>query len=513
MKTVYNEEARTELLKGAKKLYKAVSTTFGPKGGNVAIHRRNQEPVLTHDGVTVAEAYRTLEDSPENTGVELIKSAAKKMGSIVGDGTTTVTVLTYFILKEAHKLIAAGHDPMEIRYGLSRAESQALKYIGDNTEVVKDKLREVAKISAGDESLGNIIADVIEKVGENGLVTVDRSSGFDVTADVTNGFEVSYGYTSPLMVTDQIRGVCEYNNPQVLVVKSKLNSISELLPILQAVVASQKKELLILAESIDGDALHNLVLNKIQGNLNVVTVGVPSYQVDILEDIARITKATIISPESGVKLPEATIEHLGRTSKVIVTKDTLSVIGGTGDIESKVGELKTVIAESKDENAVLMAKKRLARLTGAVGVIKVGGNSDTEIEEKKYRVDDAVAATQAAVRSGIVPGGGITYLNAANAITGEDVASDILRKALEQPTRHILDNAGVKSDEWLPKIKESQDGYGINIMSDIKIIDLKANGVIDPAEVTTEAVKTAVSIAGNVLTTGAVIVEERPNDA
>ncbi len=508
----YQDDARQELLKGAEKLYNAVKTTFGPRGCNVLVHHLNNIPIVTHDGVTVAESFRSLDRSIENTGVELIKSAASKMNQI-GDGTTTVTVLTYHLLKAANRLITGGHNPMELKRQLDTAVTDVLEQIDEFVEKIesKERLEEIATISAGDPLLGKIVADVVHTVGINGMVTVEKTEGFEITHSTTNGFKVDYGFGSPLMSTDQRKMVAEYKSANVLIVKKRLTSIIEIIPFLERFLKAGKKELLIVAEAVEGEALANLVHNKQTGAINVVSVNVPGYQTSILEDIAQLTGATIVSAESGVQLKDVELEHLGSAGRVIVDKESLTIGDTPGNVAEKVESVKESLKNAKDRFEKREHEQRLARLTGSIGVIRVGGATETEIEEKKYRLDDAVAAAQSALRGGIVPGAGVTYLNACRKVSsGEfNFASEMLAKVLEQPARLILENAGLEAGEWMPKIKDSKDGYGIDITKDNEIIDLKANGVVDPAEVTKEALKTAASIAGNVLTTGAALIEER----
>ena len=524
-KVFYDEDARRRVLAGAQILYDAVKTTMGPKGRNVIISKSYGSPTVTHDGVTVAKGVDILEVDDETlgqkVGAELIKQAASKMNDVAGDGTTTVTVLTYNILNEANKLIAAGHNPMMLRKGLEAAAADAIKKLGSMSESIsgkKNRVAEVATISAGDKVIGNLIADVIDKVGKDGVVTVEEGQGLNLESEVVEGFTFSRGFISPYMVTDTARMEAVYEKPSILVTDKKIGSVQELLPILEKLAQAGKKELVIIAEDVEGEALGTLVLNRLKGVFNTVAIKAPEFgdrRRDVLTDIAVLTGATMISEDLGHSFESTDISMLGSARKVIVTKDETTIIEGSGPTSAqkeRTREIEAQIKATTSESDKETLKKRRAALAGKVAVIKVGGATETEIEEKKFRVDDAVASVKAALDEGIVAGGGVTLINLASSIKinnndANSTGAQILKNALEQPFRILLTNSGINPDEWLPLVKKSKDGMGINVNDPTKIIDLKASGVIDPARVTKEALQNSVSIAGTAMTMGALIVD------
>ena len=524
-KVFYDEDARRRVLAGAQILYDAVKTTMGPKGRNVIISKSYGSPTVTHDGVTVAKGVDILEVDDETlgqkVGAELIKQAASKMNDVAGDGTTTVTVLTYNILNEANKLIAAGHNPMMLRKGLEAAAADAIKKLGSMSESIsgkKNRVAEVATISAGDKVIGNLIADVIDKVGKDGVVTVEEGQGLNLESEVVEGFTFSRGFISPYMVTDTARMEAVYEKPSILVTDKKIGSVQELLPILEKLAQAGKKELVIIAEDVEGEALGTLVLNRLKGVFNTVAIKAPEFgdrRRDVLTDIAVLTGATMISEDLGHSFESTDISMLGSARKVIVTKDETTIIEGSGPTSAqkeRTREIEAQIKATTSEYDKETLKKRRAALAGKVAVIKVGGATETEIEEKKFRVDDAVASVKAALDEGIVAGGGVTLINLASSIKinnndANSTGAQILKNALEQPFRILLTNSGINPDEWLPLVKKSKDGMGINVNDPTKIIDLKASGVIDPARVTKEALQNSVSIAGTAMTMGALIVD------
>ena len=424
-KIFYNEEAREKVLAGAEQLYNAVKVTFGPKGKNVVIEKSYGGPTITHDGVTVAEAVdlgATEENLGEAIGAKLIKSAAQKLNKVAGDGTTTVTVLTYNILAEANKLIAAGVNPMELRHGIEKAGAEIVAEIDKNAEQIagdSDKVAEVATISAGDAEIGKMIAEVISKIGKDGVVTVEAGQGLEMEEEIVEGFTYDKGYSSPFFVTDVNRQEAIFEKPLVLLTTEKISSGNEILPILEKIAQSGRKDLVIIAEEVEGEALSMLVLNKLKGTFNSLVLKAPSFgdrRKDILEDIAVLTDATVVSSDKGLKLDEVGLEVLGSAGKIIATKDETTIIKGAGDntaVKERIGliESQAEIATSDYERGEL--EKRAAALAGKVAVLKVGGASETEIDEKKFRVDDAVAATKAALSEGIVAGGGVTLVNLA----------------------------------------------------------------------------------------------------
>lgn len=526
-KVFYDDDARKRVLAGAEILYNAVKTTMGPKGRNVVISKSYGAPTVTHDGVTVAKGVELADDDDETlgykVGAELIKQAASKMNDVAGDGTTTVTVLTYHILNEANKLIAAGHNPMLLRKGLEAAAHDVIAKLDGLREDIqgkKNRVAEVATISAADEEIGKLIAEVMEKVGAEGVVTVEEGQGLTLESEVVEGFTFDRGFVSPYMVTDTARMEAVYNKPAILVTDKKISSVQEFLPILEQLAQAGKKDLVIIAEEVEGEALGTLILNRLKGVFNTVAVKAPAFgdrRKEILDDIATLTGATVISEERGSSFENVGLEVIGSARKVIVGKDSTTIIEGNGaaqDVQARVKQITAQVASATSEYDKEQLENRRAALSGKVAVIKVGGATETEIEEKKYRVDDAVAAVKAALSEGIVPGGGVTLVNLAATIAttnSEDPAvaagAMILKSALEQPFRIILTNAGLNADEWLPQVKSGKSGHGINVNKPEKLVDMKANGVVDPARVTKEALLNAVSIAGTSMTMGALVVE------
>lgn len=545
-KVFYDEDARRRLLAGAKILHDAVKTTLGPKGRNVVISKSYGNPTITHDGVTVAKGIDLGEADDETlgykVGAELIKQAASKMNDVAGDGTTTTTILTYHILNEANKLIAAGHNPMLLRKGLEAASQEVLKKLESMREPItgkKGRVAEVATISAGDAEIGELIADVIEKVGKDGVVTVEEGQSLKLESEVVEGFTFDRGFVSAYMVTDTTRMEAVYNKPAIVVTDRKISSVQEFLPLLEKLAQAGKKDLVLIAEEVEGEALATLVLNRLKGVFNTVAVKAPAFgdrRKEILQDIAVLTGATVISEEQGSNFESADLGMIGSARKVIVTKDKTTIIEGSGSqagIKKRLSQIATQIAQSNSspydkENL----EKRRGDLNGKVAVIKVGGATETEIEEKKFRVDDAVAAVRAALEEGIVAGGGITFINLADSyivasggrfkvedpvtqkeetfnlgVSSENAGKLLLKTALEQPFRILLENAGLNPDEWLPKIKVAKAGHGVDVNAAEKLIDLKANGIVDPARVTKEAIQNSVSIAGTGMTMGALVVD------
>lgn len=531
-KVFYDDDARRRVLGGAQVLYDAVKTTMGPKGRNVVISKSYGNPTVTHDGVTVAKGV-DLGDVDDETlgykvGAELIKQAASKMNDVAGDGTTTVTVLTYHILNEANKLIAAGHNPMLLRKGLEAAAHDVLAKLGGMSESIsgkKSRVAEVATISAGDKEIGDLIAEVMDKVGKDGVVTVEEGQGLALESEVVEGFTMDRGYVSPYMVTDTARMEAVYDKPAILITDQKISSVQEFLPVLEKLAQAGKKDLVIIADDVEGEALGTLILNRLKGVFNTVAVKAPAFgdrRKEVLEDIAILTGGDVITEDRGYTFENAELAMIGTARKVIVTKDETTIIegaGSTAELNARIKQINKQIEAATSEYDRENLEKRRAALSGKVAVIKVGGATETEIEEKKFRVDDAVAAVKAALEEGIVPGGGVTMINLAAKIntgtignTGEDIASvtfgkQLLRNALQQPFRILLGNAGINADEWLPQIKSGKDGYGVDVNNPAKLVDLKASGIIDPVRVVKEAVQNAVSVAGTAITMGALVVE------
>ncbi len=522
----YDDDARNRVLGGAKALYDAVKVTYGPKGRNVVIAKSYGGPTVTHDGVTVAEGIELPEEEGETlgykVGADLIKQAAKNLNKQAGDGTTTVTVLTYSILKEANRLIAAGHNPMELRKGIEQAGAEIVKQLGKLSESIEgksEKVAEVATISAGDSVIGKLIASVIEKIGKDGVVTVEAGQGLDLEAEVVEGFSFDKGWASPFFVTDSGRQEAVYEKPAILITDKKISSVQEFLPVLEKLAQSGKKDVVLIADEVDGEALSILILNKLKGVFNTVAVKAPSFgdrRKEILNDIAVLTGATVISDDHGLTFENAELDVLGSARKVIVGKDETTIIEGAGkpsSVKERIAEINAQSENASSEYDKEQFDKRAAALSGKVAVIKVGGATETEIDEKKFRVDDAVAATKAALSEGIVAGGGVTLVNLATGlkITGSDSISagrQILKDALREPFIQIMRNAGLNADALLAQVETGKPGYGINVMAPDKgIVDIKKAGVIDPVKVTKEAVQNAVSIASTAATMGALIVD------
>ncbi|MBQ3464731.1 chaperonin GroEL [Candidatus Saccharibacteria bacterium] len=520
-KIYYEAEAREKVLTGAKKLYDAVKVTFGPKGQNVIIEKEYGAPVITHDGVTVAEAVELPnkdESLGEAVGAKLIKAAAQKLNKVAGDGTTTVTVLTYNILNEANKLIAAGVNPMELRRGIEKAGAEIVSGIEKVTEKIEgdsNKVAEVATISAGDAEVGKLIADVISKIGKDGVVTVEAGQGLEMEQEIVEGFSYDKGYSSPFFVTDVNRQEAVFEKPLVLITERKISAASDILPLLEKCAQAGKKDLVIIAEEVEGEALSLLVLNKLKGVFNSLVLKAPSFgdrRKEIMEDIAILTGATVVSSDKGLKLEEVGLEVLGSATKILATKDETTIIKGSGDskgVKARIELISKQAEMAKSDYEREEFEKRAAALLGKVAVIKVGGATETEIEEKKYRVDDAVAATKAALSEGIVAGGGVTLVNLANKLKVSGDGAKIVQNALKAPFIHIMENAGLNAQALLSEVEKSEKvGFGVNVMNPEKgLVDLKKAGVIDPAKVTKEAVKNAVSIAATAITMGALICE------
>lgn len=525
-KVFYDDDARARVLNGAKALYDAVKVTYGPKGRNVVISKGYGGPTVTHDGVTVAEAV-DLPDVDDETlgykvGADLIKQAAKNLNKSAGDGTTTVTVLTYSILKEANKLIAAGHNPQELRRGIEAAGAEVIKALDKQAESIEgksDRVAEVATISAGDKEIGKLIAEVIEKVGKDGVVTVEASQGLELEAEVVEGFTTDTGWASPFFVTDPSRQEAVYEKPAIVVTDKKISNAQEFLPLVEQIVQSGKKDIVIFADEVEGEALSVLILNRLKGVLNTVVVKAPSFgdrRKDIFSDIATLTGAVVISEDQGLNFENTGLDAIGSARKVIVGKDETTIIEGAGKAASVAKRIDLIKSQSDISTSSYdkeQLEKRAATLSGKVAVIKVGGATETEIDEKKFRVDDAVAATKAALADGIVAGGGVTLVNIASTIKadGSDSVSagrQILKEALKQPFTQVTLNAGLNSDALLAKVEDSKPGFGVDVNNPSSgLVDLKKAGVIDPARVTKQAVQNAVSIASTAATMGALVVD------
>ena len=519
-KIYYETEAREKVLSGAKQLYDAVKVTFGPNGKNVIIEKEYGAPVTTHEGVTVAEAVELPnkdERLGEAVGAKLIKTAAQKLNKVAGDGTTTVTVLTYNILNEANKLIAAGMNPMELRRGIEKAGAEIVKEIEKSSEKIEGdskKVAEVATISAGDAEIGKLIAEVISKIGKDGVVTVEAGQGLEMEQEIVEGFSYDKGYASAFFLTDVNRQEAVFDKPLILVTENKISAANDILPLLEKCAQAGRKDLVIIAEEVSGEALSLLVLNKLKGVFNSLVLKAPSFgdrRKEIMEDIAILTDATVVSADKGLKLEEVGLEVLGSAGKIIATKDETTIIKGAGDkkaVSDRIELIRSQAEMAKSDYEKEEFEKRAAALLGKVAVIKVGGATETEIDEKKFRVDDAVAATKAALAEGIVTGGGVTLVNAAAVLPDSEPGARIVKNALKTPFLHIVENAGLNAPALLSEVEKAKPGFGVNVMAPEKgLIDLKKAGVIDPAKVTKEAVKNATSIAATAITMGALICE------
>jgi chaperonin GroEL len=531
-KVFYDDDARQRILTGAEILYKAVKTTMGPKGRNAVIAKGYGTPTITHDGVTVAKGVE-IEDIYDDkqdtlgykTGAELIKQAASKMNDVAGDGTTTVTVLTYHLLKEANRLIASGHSPNE----LSRAVLDASDFLVEELEKLKkdigkdkDRVEQIAEISAGDKDIGKLIAEVMEKVGKDGVVTVEEGQGLTMESEVVEGFTMDRGYVSPYMVTDTSRMEAVYDKPAILVTDQKISSIQDFLPMLEKLAQSGKKDLVLIADDVEGEALGTLILNRLKGVFNTVAVKAPAFgdrRKEILQDIAILTGGEVISEDTGTTFENAELSVIGTARKVIVTKDDTTIIEGAGpaaDVKARIAQINAQVDSASSEYDKENLEKRRAALSGKVAVIKVGGATETEIEEKKFRVDDAVAAVKAALAEGIVAGGAVTLVDLSKKIKEKEDTSDraagwaLVKEALTQPFMNLMVNSGVKAAESkLEEVKNStKDGQGFDVNSpESGMKDLMTEGIIDPARVVKEAIRNAFSIAATTMTMGALVVE------
>jgi len=532
-KVFYDDDARKRVLGGAEVLYNAVKTTMGPKGRNVVISKTFGAPTVTHDGVTVAKGVE-LGDVDDETlgykvGAELIKQAASKMNDVAGDGTTTVTVLTYHILNEANKLIAAGHNPMLLRKGLEAAAHDVITKLSGLSEDIhgkKTRVAEVATISAGDAEIGSLIADVIDKVGKDGVVTVEEGQGLQLESEVVEGFTFDRGFVSPYMVTDTARMEAVYDKAAVVVTDMKISSIQEFLPLLEKLAQTGKKDLVLIADEVEGEALGTLILNRLKGVFNTVAVKAPAFgdrRKDVLNDIAILTGAQVITEDRGMTFENVDVDVVGSARRVIVNKDETTIIEGGGspaEVTARIKQINAQIEQATSEYDKENLEKRRAALSGKVAVIKVGGATETEIEEKKFRVDDAVHAVKAALAEGIVPGGGVTLTNLSEHIvieTADELAygKQVLKTALLRPFYELLHNSGLNPDEWWPQVRKAKLGFGVDVNDPSKLVDLKTAGVVDPTTVTREAIQNAVSIAGTAMTMGALVVdvpEEQKSD-
>jgi chaperonin GroEL len=517
----FNEQARSSLKEGVDVLANAVKTTLGPKGRNVALDKKFGAPTVTHDGVTVAKEIE-LEDQFANMGAQLLKEAATKTNDAAGDGTTTATVLAQAIVHEGMRNVAAGANAMMLKQGIDLASDAIVAKVRElATEVKgKDEIAQVASISAADEEIGRLIAEVMEKVGKDGVITVEESKGLEFETEFTEGMQIDRGYISPYFVTNTERMEADFDDPFILITDKKISSIQDILPTVE-MVARQGKALIILSEDVDGEALATLVVNKLQGRFQSLAVKAPGFgdrRKEMLRDIAALTGARMISEEVGRKLDSVTQEDLGTARRVVATKDDTTFVDGQGakeDVEGRISQIRTQIENTTSDFDREKLQERLAKLSGGVAVIKVGAATETELKEKKHRVEDALSATRAAVEEGIVPGGGVTLINAIDALDGVQAEGDIktgvniLRRALEGPLRGIAGNAGRDGSVVIEMVRRQQQekgdpNLGYDVIKDEYVNMLEA-GIIDPAKVTRSAVENASSIAGMILTTEALI--------
>lgn len=518
----YDVDARDLMKKGVDQLADAVKVTLGPKGRNVVIEKKFGAPQITKDGVTVAKEVE-LEDKFENTGAQLVKSVASKTGDDAGDGTTTATILTQSIVNEGLKNVTAGANPMDLKRGIDKAVSTVVDYIKKNAEQVGDnydKIEQVATVSANnDPEIGKLLADAMRKVSKDGVITIEESKSRDTHIDVVEGMQFDRGYLSGYFVTDADKMECVMDNPYILIYDKKISNLKEFLPILQP-AAESGRPLLVIAEDVDSEALTTLVVNRLRGGLKICAVKAPGFgdrRKAMLEDIAVLTGGVVISEDKGLKLEQATLEMLGSAEKVTITKDNTTIVNGSGskeNISERVAQIKNEIANTTSSYDKEKLQERLAKLSGGVAVLYVGANSEVEMKEKKDRVDDALCATRAAIEEGIVAGGGTTYIHAQEALSGlkgdnqdEQTGINIVCRAIEEPLRQIVTNAGGEGSVVVNKVREGEGDYGYNARTE-NYEDLRKAGIVDPAKVERVALENAASVAGMILTTECVMVDK-----
>ena len=520
---LFNIDARDQLKKGIDTLANAVKVTLGPKGRNVIIEKKFGAPHITKDGVTVAKEVE-LADAYQNTGAQLVKEVASKTGDDAGDGTTTATVLAQAIVAEGLKNVTAGASPMDIKRGIDKAVAKVVDSIKGQAETVGDnydKIEQVASVSANnDPVIGKLIADAMRKVSKDGVITIEEAKGTDTTIGVVEGMQFDRGYLSAYFVTNTEKMECEMEKPYILIYDKKISNLKDFLPILEPAVQTGRP-LLVIAEDVDSEALTTLVVNRLRSQLKICAVKAPGFgdrRKEMLEDIAVLTGGVVISEEKGLKLEQATIEMLGTADKVTVSKDNTTIVNGAGDkenIKERCEQIKAQIVATKSDYDKEKLQERLAKLSGGVAVLYVGAASEVEMKEKKDRVDDALRATRAAIEEGIVPGGGVAYIRALDALEGfkgdnvdETTGIDIIKRAIEEPLRQIVANAGKEGAVVVQKVREGKADFGYNARTDV-YESLHAAGVVDPAKVTRVALENAASIAGMFLTTECVIVEKK----
>ncbi len=517
---LYDVKAREALKRGVDKLANTVKITLGPKGRNVVLDRGFGSPTITKDGVTVAKEIE-LEDKFENIGAELVKEVASKTNDVAGDGTTTATLLAQVIISEGIKNVTAGTNPLAIKRGIEKGVEAVVKELKENISkpvVSNDEIAQVASISANDSEIGKKIAEAMEKVGKDGVVTVEESQGFGMSLEVVEGLQFDKGYISPYMITNADRMEAEYKDCHILITDKKISAVADILPILEKLAESGKKELIIIAEDVDGEAQATLVVNKLRGAFNTLAVKAPGFgdrRKAMLEDIAILTGAKVITEELGLKLENTAISDLGSAARVVATKENTTIIDGKGDkklIDERVAQIKNELERADSDFDKEKFQERLAKLAGGVAVIKVGAATETELREIKHRIEDALAATKAAVDEGIVPGGGVALLRAKTALEKlelegeENIGLEILKKSLEEPLKTIAQNAGKDGAVIAEEVKRGKGNYGYNAASDT-FEDLVVSGIIDPTKVTRIALQNAASIAALFLTTEAVVTD------
>ncbi|WP_427043279.1 chaperonin GroEL [Fusobacterium sp. SB021] len=516
----FDEEARKKLEKGVNTLADAVKITLGPKGRNVILEKSYGSPLITNDGVSIAREIE-LEDPFENLGAKLIKEVATKANDVAGDGTTTATILAQNIVKEGLKVVSAGANPIFIKKGIDKAAKEVVRNLKIKAKKVQsnEEIEQVASISAGDEEIGKLIAEAMAKVGETGVITVEEAKSLETTLEVVEGMQFDKGYISPHMVTDPVRMEAELENPYVLITDKKISSMKDILPLLEKIV-QESKPLLIIADDLEGEALTTLVINNLRGTLNVVAVKAPAFgdrRKAILEDIAVLTGGKVVSEEMGMKLEEAGLEVLGTAKKIKITKDSTTIVDGGGEaqaISERIERIKAQISESTSSYDAEKLQERAAKLSGGVAVIKVGAATETEMKDKKLRIEDALNATKAAVEEGIVPGGGVAFVEILKSmedfkLQGEEgMGVEIVKKALMSPLKQIAVNAGLDGGVVAEKVKTLPDGFGLDAAKE-EYVDMMANGIIDPAKVTRSAIQNAASIASLILTTEVVVAEKK----
>ncbi|MDQ0228334.1 chaperonin GroEL [Metabacillus niabensis] len=520
----FSEEARRSMLRGVDALADAVKVTLGPKGRNVVLEKKFGSPLITNDGVTIAKEIE-LEDAFENMGAKLVAEVASKTNDVAGDGTTTATVLAQAMIREGLKNVTAGANPMVVRKGIEKAVAVAIEELKAISKPIegKESIAQVAAISAADEEVGKLIAEAMERVGNDGVITIEESKGFSTELEVVEGMQFDRGYASPYMVTDSDKMEAVLENPYVLITDKKITNIQEILPVLEQVV-QQGKPLLLIAEDVEGEALATLVVNKLRGTFNAVAVKAPGFgdrRKAMLEDIAILTGGEVITEDLGLDLKSASIEQLGRASKIVVTKENTTIVEGAGDasqISSRVGQIRAQIEETTSEFDREKLQERLAKLAGGVAVIKVGAATETELKERKLRIEDALNSTRAAVEEGIVSGGGTALVNVYNKVAEIQEEGDtqtgvnIILRALEEPVRQIAHNAGLEGSVIVDRLKKEEVGIGFNAANG-EWVNMFDSGIVDPTKVTRSALQNAASVAAMFLTTEAVIADKPEENA